>query len=114
MKSKYVKATHIFERKARELIRLFSLDAEAKKTAELAGVSRQTISRFYNTFRQRVAELCEAESPFINGNIELDESYFGVRRVRGKRGRGAKGKAPVFGMLKRGGKFIPKLPKAAL
>jgi|TARA_R110001606_G_scaffold157934_2_gene301243 transposase len=32
-----------------------------------------------------------------------DESYFGGRR-KGKRGRGAAGKVPVFGLLKRNGK----------
>ena len=36
--------------------------------------------------------------------FEADESYFGARRVRGKRGRGAAGKTPVFGLLKRDGK----------
>ena len=35
------------------------------------------------------------------GEFELDESYFGARRIRGKRGRGAAGKTPVFGLLKR-------------
>jgi len=40
---------------------------------------------------------------FISGEIEVDESYFGGRR-KGKRGRGAAGKVPVFGLLKRGGK----------
>ena len=39
----------------------------------------------------------------FSGEIEVDESYFGVRRVRGKRGRGAAGKTPVFSLLKRGG-----------
>lgn len=37
------------------------------------------------------------------GEIEVDESYFGGHR-KGKRGRGAGGKVPVFGLLKRGGK----------
>jgi transposase len=32
------------------------------------------------------------------GVFELDESYFGAKRVRGKRGRGAAGKTPVFGL----------------
>jgi transposase len=36
-----------------------------------------------------------------SGTFELDESYFGAKRVRGKRGRGAAGKTPVFGLLKR-------------
>ena len=63
MRNKYIKVTHISERKTREIIRLFSLDIEAKKTAELTGVSRQTINKFYGSFRERIAELCEAESP---------------------------------------------------
>ena len=37
------------------------------------------------------------------GIFELDESYFDAKRVRGKRGRGAAGKTPVFGLLKRDG-----------
>ena len=111
MKNNYIKVTHISERKTREIIRLFSLDIEAKKTAEITGVSRPTINRFYNTFRERIAEICEVESPFENGEIELDESYFGARRVRGIRGRGARGKTPVFGMLKRGDKVYTQIVK---
>ncbi|APC96608.1 putative transposase [Francisella frigiditurris] len=34
------------------------------------------------------------------GEIEVDESYFGGTR-KGKRGRGAGGKIPVFSLLKR-------------
>jgi Transposase and inactivated derivatives len=54
--------------------------------------------------RRRIAEFCESESPFEAGEIEIDESYFGARRVRGIRGRGARGKHIVFGLIKRGGK----------
>ena len=111
MKNKYIKVSHISEQKTREIIHLFSLDIEAKKTAELTGVSRQTINKLYNVFRKRIAELCETESPFINGEIELDESYFGARHVRGIRVRGAKGKIPVFVMLKRGDKVYTQIVK---
>jgi len=45
---------------------------------------------------------CEAQSPFA-GEVEVDESYFGPKRVRGKPGRGASGKTIVFGVLKRDG-----------
>jgi transposase len=58
-----------------------------------------------------IAEICEAESPFVNGEIELDESYFGARRVRGVRVRGAKGKIAVFGILKRGDKVYIQIVK---
>ena len=47
-----------------------------------------------------------------NGEVELDESYFGVRRVRGLRGRGARGKIPVFGMLKRREKVYAQIVKS--
>ena len=38
----------------------------------------------------------------------MDESYFGARRIRGKKGRGAKGKTIVFGLQKEKEMFIPK------
>ena len=111
MKNKYIFGTHISERKTRAIIRYFSFDIEAKKAAQLTGISRQTINKFYCMFRERIAEICESESPFTNGEIELDESYFGARRVRGIRGRGARGKIPVFGMLKRGEKVYTQIVK---
>ena len=67
--------------------------------------------------RQAVAERCQRESPF-SGEVGLDESYFGARRVRGKRGRGARGKAIVFGIYKRNGRvyteIVPDCKKASL
>ena len=44
----------------------------------------------------------------FGGEIEVDESYFGGNR-KGKRGRGAAGKIPVFGLLKRGGRVYTKI-----
>jgi len=39
----------------------------------------------------------------LEGEVEANESYFGGRR-KGKRGRSAAEKAPVFGLLKRNSK----------
>ena len=50
-----------------------------------------------------IAEKLETEAFEFAGEIELDESYFEGAR-KGKRSRGAAGKVPVFGILKRGGK----------
>ena len=58
--------------------------------------------------RQRIFDFCQIEEKF-SGEVEVDESYFGARRVRGKRGRGARGKTPVVGLLKRGGKVFTKI-----
>lgn len=43
--------------------------------------------------------------------MELDESYFGAKRVRAKRCRGAAGKTPVFGVLKRDGDVYVEIVK---
>ena len=54
----------------------------------------------------------ESEAMF-GEEIEVDESYFGGRR-KGKRGRDAGDKIPVFGLLKRGEKIYTKIiPDAA-
>jgi transposase len=84
---------------------------EARKVAEFTGLSRGTVNNIFTKLRERIAALCEVETPFSNGEIELDESYFGARRVRGVRGRGAKGKTPVFGMLKRGDRVYTQIVK---
>lgn len=65
------------------------------------GVQANTAKLFYQRLRQVVAS--KQESFVLSGEIEADESYFGGVR-KGKRGRGAAGKVPVFGLLKRGGK----------
>ena len=111
MSNKYFFRGKISEEKFRRIVRLFCLDIEAKKSAELTNLNRSTVNNIYRKLRERIAELCEAESPFTNGEVELDESYFGARRVRGIRGRGARGKTPVFGMLKRGDKVYPQIVK---
>ena len=83
-------------------MKYFSLDFEAIKIASLTRVSRQSINRILFALRERTVYLCEQESVFEKRSVEFDESYFGAKRVRGKRGRGATGKRIVFGFIKRG------------
>ena len=111
MRNKYMKNAKISEAEFRQILKLFSLEMEATKIAEFIGLNRVTVNRILSKIRERIAEICEAESPFKNGEVELDESYFGARHVRGVRGRGAKGKIPVFGMLKRGDKIYTQIVK---
>ena len=117
MNNKYAIRSRISEAKLREIIKYFSLDLEATKIALLTGLSRQTINKYLKAIRQRILEHCQKESPF-SGEIEVDESFFGAKRVKGKRGRGAAGKTPVFGILKRNGKvyteIVPDCAKATL
>ena len=89
--------------KIKKIMMFFCQDITASKTALLLGINRNTINRYFLLFRQKIAAHPINKGELFSGEIELDESYFGAPRVRGKRGRGAAGKTPVFGVLKRGG-----------
>jgi len=79
----------------------------------LTGVNRNTAVLFFHKLREVIFEqMAAAEPGLMGGEVEVDESYFGGRR-KGKRGRGAAGKVPVFGLLKRGGKVhVVVIPNA--
>ena len=101
----------------RRVVRCFALDLTASETAALTGLTVRSTNTIFLKLRRRLAELCEAVAPF-RGQLEIDESYFGPRRVRGKRGRGAAGKIIVFGVYKRNGfvhtQIIPNASRASL
>ena len=108
MRNKYVKRSRISEKKFRQLVKLFALDLDAVQISELSHLNRNTVNRYLKAIRTRIAEFCEVESPF-NGEVEIDESYFGAKRVKGKRGRGASGKTIVFGIFQRNGKVYTEI-----
>lgn len=89
--------------KIKKIMLYFCEDITASKTATLLGINRNTINRYFNLFRKTIGVSALNDRSVFSGNIELDESYFGAKRIRGKRGRGAAGKTPVFGLLKRNG-----------
>jgi transposase len=94
----------------RAVLRCFSHDLPSLTAAKMCGVNKNTAHRLYGLLRQRVVALAEAEAkPFTSGIVEIDESYFGPRRVRGRRGRGAGRKIPVIGLLKRAGKVFTQI-----
>ena len=71
-----------------------------------------TVALFYRKVRELIVEQAARTEDVLGGEVEVDESYFGGIR-KGKRGRGALGKAPVFGLLKRGGKvYVVPIPDA--
>ena len=86
----------------------------AQKTGQLTNLTRKTVNQIYLKIRRRIAEEAKRASPFSSCEIKVDESYFGARRVRGKRGRGAGSKTIVFGIYKRNGKVYTEIvPNAA-
>ena len=81
--NRYAKRSRISEAKFREFVKCFSLDLDARQTALLTGLNRNTVNRYLRLIRVRIADFCEQSSPF-RGEIEVDESYFGAKRIRGK------------------------------
>ena len=110
MKNKYCIRSRITTTKFRGILKYFCEDFLATTTANLSKINRNTVNKIYNLLRIRIVEISLNSQPEL-GEFELDESYFGAKRVRGKRGRGAAGKTPVFGILKRDGKVFVNIVK---
>jgi len=92
------------EKQQDRLAEFFVAGVTARMAADLLDIHRNTAAYFYHRLREIIAvEMAEA-LPF-EGEVELDESYFGGHR-KGKRGRGAAGKVAVFGILKRRGRVF--------
>jgi transposase len=88
--------------KQAKLVEHFVAGTTARTAADLVRVNKTTAAYYYHRLRVLIYQASAEAAPFA-GEIEVDESYFGGQR-KGKRGRGAAGKVPVFGLLKRGGK----------
>ena len=100
--------------KIKKIINCFSMDLTATTTSELLKLNRKTVNNYFTEFRELILEDSIQKHQKELGIFELDESYFGAKRVRGKRGRGAAGKTPVFGVLKRKGKvFVSIVPRCS-
>lgn len=106
--NRYYNRAKISEAKFRYVLRLFALDLTASDTARLTGLSVRAVNALYLRLRRRLLTWCPVPAE-LDGAVELDESYFGPRRVRGKRGRGASGKTIVFGLFKRGGQVYTEI-----
>ncbi len=116
--NRYYQCSKISERKFRQVVRFFAHDLTASKTAEFTRLTRKSVTAIFLKIRGRIAAECKRASPFSACEVEVDESYFGARRVRGKRGRGDSGKTIVFGIFKRNGcvytEIVPDCKKRTL
>ncbi len=115
LKDKRVKCKHCSKKyslvklkKDLQILYYFCLEISARKTAKELNFDYKLIHRKFMQFRKLIANYCNNQAEKLNGEIEIDESYFGGKR-KGNRGRGAKNKAIVFGILERKGKIYTKI-----
>ena len=86
-----------------QLLYYFYLEISARRAANELNLDYGVVHRKFMQFRKKIAVYCNQEAKKLNGELELDESYFGGKR-KGNRGRGANNKAIAFGILERKGK----------
>ena len=97
--------------KVKKIISCFCLDLTATQTSLLLGINRNTINKYFNRFRQLIYKHQMLKMKKFVGEVEIDESYFGPRRIKGKstrRGRGTH-KQPVFGIYERNGRVYTEI-----
>jgi len=102
----FMKITHckLSKKVQRRLLEFFTAEVTARTAADLLDIQPNTAALFYHKIRLVIDYHLSLEADeLFDGEVELDESYFGGVR-KGKRGRGAAGKTAVFGILKRNGK----------
>ena len=64
MENKYFKCSKISEARFRHLVKCFALDLTATESAAVTGISVRSMNEIYLRIRARMAEACEAQSPF--------------------------------------------------
>ena len=92
----------------RRLLDFFTADVTARTAADLLNIQPNTAALFYHKIRLVIDYHLSLEADELfdgDGEVELDESYFGGVR-KGKKDRGAADKTAVFGILKRNGKGL--------
>ena len=108
-----IKYSKVSDYRFKKLMRYFCSDVDATKTAEIIGLNRNTINRYFRIFREAILKKQLSDKKIFFGQVELDETYFGAKRLRGinmpqKRGRGT-WKQPVFGVFERDGRVYTEL-----
>jgi len=109
------KRRRISRQKYTILFNSFVSDIVSSKASEITSINRKTADRYYCIFRKAITSdaLRERKGADLGNGIEVDESYFGAKRVRGKRGRGAGRKIIVLGLLKRKGSVYTQIISSA-
>lgn len=99
--------------RVKKVVECFCFDLTATQAAGLLKLNRKTVNALYNRFRLLIRLQRMNDRRQFRGVVEVDESYFGASRVRGRawprlRGRGTR-KQPVFGIFERRGEVYTEI-----
>ncbi|MFA6256679.1 MAG: IS1595 family transposase [Candidatus Absconditabacterales bacterium] len=94
----YIKNSNLSPFKIRQLITEWVYNTPARACATKIRLHRNTVTWWYNRIREQIALLPDPE-PF-EGEVEIDESYFGQKRPW-IQGTGTIDRVPIFGIKDR-------------
>jgi transposase len=99
----------ISDAKLQQIVDMFWLQVPASKACEYLKLNVKTVEKYYRRLRVIITSKSDDELEVFEGEVEVDESYFGGRK-KDSRGKRAGSKIPVFGLLKRGDKVKVIIP----
>ncbi len=111
----HIKNSRISRFETKKILKCFSIDLTAMQTSKMTWFHRNTINRFYGLFRDIIYEhqVQLFEKLKLMWQVEVDESYFGSKRIRWFKGKLKRWrwtrKQPVFGILKRDGRVYTEI-----
>lgn len=85
------------------LVKCFSYDVDATKTSKIVGLNRNTVNKYFNEIRLKIYTYYNKDY-YLNDTVcEIDESWFGPSRAKGRNGKSHLGKIIFFGIVERNG-----------
>lgn len=64
MKNKYIYRSRIYEKKFREILKLFCIDLEATKISQICGISEVSLCKIFKQIRILMMKECEKFGKF--------------------------------------------------
>jgi transposase len=100
-------------KKLLKMMDFFISDINASKAVTFLKLNRNTVNKYFNEFRMCIKMHQEGLKAKLKGDVEVDESFFGISRYKGAPGFKIRGrstlKQPVFGIYERGGRVYTEV-----
>lgn len=110
LKNKYVRRAKITEVQFRKMVKYFVEDLSATQIAEKISLNRNTVNRYLNEIRSRIAEFCEQYNPFQEELLNEDGTELSRDEAQPEINKSLSEKITTnLGFLKRRGKVYAQM-----